>query len=79
MAGKCDKMKNISTMMRVENTCVVRFRNEGEFKNPSRIYLSKNIVEKWMERNGDRARKGKKINGNVFKDCEDLNLFVNGI
>lgn len=44
MACKCDKMKNFSSVMRVENTCVVRFRNEGEFKNLSRIYLSKNIV-----------------------------------
>lgn len=31
-----------------------------------------------MERNGVRARKGK-INGMVFKDCEELNLFVNGV
>lgn len=31
-----------------------------------------------MERNGVRARK-RKINRMVFKDCEDLNLFVNGV
>ena len=46
MSGRGNKMNNFSGMMRAENTCVIRFRNEGEFKNPNIIefYLSKKVL-----------------------------------
>lgn len=81
MSGRGNKMNNFSGMMRAGNTCVIRFRNEGEFKNPNIIefYLSKNIVKKQMGKNTAKVGKGKKIKEKIFRDYEDLSLFINGV